>query len=188
MSRGWGPRTGRPLPEAMVLKETRSNSQIPTPFPHRFPLNSHALTSVEGLVGQDEIDAAIQTTSTSKARRVDFGGCGPLQRSKSTARRPSDSRFKGSETSEGRGPRNGYGVFHAEVAGSRLNDPVNTGEVASPGRRSTTLREARVTPTSPLAGPTRDPRGAVARPSLDPRSTLARPSLGRRASAESALN
>jgi enamine deaminase RidA (YjgF/YER057c/UK114 family) len=78
-SRGWGPRTGRPLPEAMVLKETRSNSQIPTPFPHRFPLNSHALTSVEGLLGQDEIDAAIQTTSTSKARRVDFGGCGPSQ-------------------------------------------------------------------------------------------------------------
>ena len=77
VSRGWGPRTGRPLPEAMVLKETRSNSQIPTPFPHRFPLNSHALTSVEGLLGQDEIDAAIQTTSTSKARRVDFGGCGP---------------------------------------------------------------------------------------------------------------
>ncbi len=74
MSRG---RTGRPLPEAMVLKETRSNSQIPTPFPHRFPLNSHALTSVDGLLGQDEIDAAIQTTSTSKARRVDFGRCGP---------------------------------------------------------------------------------------------------------------
>ena len=43
----------------------------------RFPVNSHALTSVEGLLGQDEIDAAIQTTSTSKARRVDFGGCGP---------------------------------------------------------------------------------------------------------------
>src|SRR5258706_7358547 len=55
------PRTGRPLPEAMVLKETRSNSQIPTPFPRRFPLNSHALTSVEGLLGQEEIDAAIQT-------------------------------------------------------------------------------------------------------------------------------
>jgi hypothetical protein len=70
---------GRPLPEAMVLKETRFNSQIPTPFPHRFPLNSHALTSVEGLVGQDGIDAAIQTTSTSKVRRVAFGGCGPPQ-------------------------------------------------------------------------------------------------------------
>src|ERR1700730_7928211 len=73
MSRGWGPRTARPL-EAMVLKETRSNSQIPTPCPHRFPLNFHALTSVEGLLGQDEIDAAIQTTSTSKARRVDNEG------------------------------------------------------------------------------------------------------------------
>ncbi len=78
MSRGWGPRTGRPLPEAMVLRETRSNSQIPTPFPHRFRVNSHALTAVEGLLGQDEIDTAIQTTSTSKARRVDFGGCGPV--------------------------------------------------------------------------------------------------------------
>ena len=30
--------------------------------------------------GQDDIDAAIQTTSTSKVRRVDFGGCGPPQR------------------------------------------------------------------------------------------------------------
>jgi len=79
MSRGWGPRTGRPLPEAMVLKETRSNSQIPTLLPHRFPLNSHAFTSGEGLLGRDEIDAAIQTMSTSKARRVDFGGCGPSQ-------------------------------------------------------------------------------------------------------------
>jgi hypothetical protein len=72
-----GPADGATAPEAMVLKETRSNSQIPTPFPHRFPLKSHGLTSVEGLLEQDEIDAAIQTTSTSKARRVDFGGCGP---------------------------------------------------------------------------------------------------------------
>jgi len=31
------------------------------------------------LLGQDEIDAAIQTTFTAKLRRVDFGGCGPLQ-------------------------------------------------------------------------------------------------------------
>src|SRR6266478_6157953 len=121
-------------------------------------------------------------------QRVDFGGCGPLQRSKSTARRPSDPRFKGSETSEGRGPRNGFGVFHAEVAGGRLNDPVNTGEVnprAADPRRYLRLVSP---PISPLAGPTRDPRGAVARPSLDRRSTLARPSLGRRASAESAPN
>ena len=28
-------------------------------------------------MGQDEIDAAIHTMSTSNARRVDFGGCGP---------------------------------------------------------------------------------------------------------------
>jgi len=79
MSRGWA--HGRATAAGgLVLKETRSNSQNPTPFPHRFPLNSHALTSVEGLLGQDEIDAAIQTTSTSKARRVDFGDCGPPQR------------------------------------------------------------------------------------------------------------
>ena len=51
----------------MGFRDFRSNSQIPTPFPHRFPVNSHALTSVEGLLGQDENDAAIQTTSTSKA-------------------------------------------------------------------------------------------------------------------------
>ncbi len=31
------------------------------------------------------VDAAIQTTSTSKVRRVDFGGCGPPQPAKSTA-------------------------------------------------------------------------------------------------------
>src|ERR1700730_15300601 len=71
MSRGWTAAGGH------GPQETRSKSQIHTPFPHRFPLNSHALTSVEGLLGQDGIDAAIQTTSTSKAGRVDFGGCGP---------------------------------------------------------------------------------------------------------------
>src|SRR5260370_4482691 len=54
------PRTGRPLPEAMVLKATRSNSQIPIPFPRRFPLNSHALTSVEALFGQVETDTSSQ--------------------------------------------------------------------------------------------------------------------------------
>ena len=32
------------------LREFRSNSQIPTVFPHRFPVNSHALTSGEGLL------------------------------------------------------------------------------------------------------------------------------------------
>jgi hypothetical protein len=29
------------------------------------------------------MDSAIQTTSTSKVRRVDFGGCGPVQSPKS---------------------------------------------------------------------------------------------------------
>ena len=36
-------------PEVMDLGEFRSNSRIPTLFPHRFPVNSHALTSAEGL-------------------------------------------------------------------------------------------------------------------------------------------
>jgi hypothetical protein len=44
-----GSTKGRSSPEAMDLRETRSNSQIPTVFPHRFPVNSHASTSVEGL-------------------------------------------------------------------------------------------------------------------------------------------
>ncbi len=43
------PRKGRSPPEAMDLRETRSNSQIPILVPHRFPVNSHALTSEEGL-------------------------------------------------------------------------------------------------------------------------------------------
>jgi hypothetical protein len=44
-----GSTKGRSSPEAMDLRETRSNSQIPTLFPHRFPVNSHALPSMEGL-------------------------------------------------------------------------------------------------------------------------------------------
>ena len=74
-----GPKKGRSPPEAMDLRETRSNSQIshsiPTSIPSEFPridISGRAL-------GQDEMDAAIQTTSTSKVRRVDFGGCGPPQ-------------------------------------------------------------------------------------------------------------
>ena len=46
---------------------------IPTSIPSEFPriaVNGRAL-------GQDEIGAPIQTTSTSKVRRVDFGDCGP---------------------------------------------------------------------------------------------------------------
>jgi TonB family protein len=46
---------------------------IPTSIPSELPR-----IAVSGRVlGQDEIDAAIQTTSTSKVRRVDFGDCGP---------------------------------------------------------------------------------------------------------------
>jgi hypothetical protein len=77
MSRGWGPRTGRPAAGGHGPQGNPVQFPDPTPFPHRFPVNSHALPSVEGLVGQDEIDAAIHTMSTSNARRVDFGGCGP---------------------------------------------------------------------------------------------------------------
>ena len=79
---GTGPKKVRSFPEATDFRGTRSKSQIPTLFPHRFPVNSRALTSVEGALGQDDIEAAIQTTSTSKVRRVDFGGCGPSQPSK----------------------------------------------------------------------------------------------------------
>src|SRR6266851_5443343 len=46
---------------------------IPTSIPSEFPridISGRAL-------GQDEMDVAIQTTSTSKVRRVDFGDCGP---------------------------------------------------------------------------------------------------------------
>src|SRR5215467_7550685 len=49
---------------------------IPTSIPSEFPR-----LDVRGRApGQDEIDAVIQTTSTSNVRRVDFGGCGPPQR------------------------------------------------------------------------------------------------------------
>ncbi len=40
---------------------------------------------------------------------------------------------RGPRFQRGAVPRNGFGVFHAEVAGGRLNDPVNTGEVQPPG-------------------------------------------------------
>src|SRR5258708_16090513 len=98
---------------------------------------------------------------------------GPCNVSKSTARRPSDSRFKGSETSEGRGPRNGFGVFHAEVAGGRPNDPVNTGEVHPRGADPRRYVRLVSPPISPLAGPTRGARSILPRPSLDPRCAAA---------------
>jgi len=62
------------------------SSRKPGPIP-RFPLHSRIDSQVNfppidvsgRALGQDEVDAAIQTTSTAKVRRVDFGGCGPLQ-------------------------------------------------------------------------------------------------------------
>jgi hypothetical protein len=49
--------------------------RIPTSIPSELPR-----IAVSGRVlGQDEIDAPIQATSTSKVRRVDFGDCGPAQ-------------------------------------------------------------------------------------------------------------
>ena len=44
-----GPKKVRSLPEATDFRGTRSKSQIPPLFPHRFPVNSRALPSVEGL-------------------------------------------------------------------------------------------------------------------------------------------
>jgi hypothetical protein len=55
------------------------SDSIPTSSPSEFPriyISGRALR-------QNEIDAAIQTTSTSKVSRVDFGGCGPAQPPKS---------------------------------------------------------------------------------------------------------
>jgi len=48
---GDGPKEGAcdRSPEATDFRGTRSKSQIPTLFPHRFPVNSRALPSVEGL-------------------------------------------------------------------------------------------------------------------------------------------
>src|SRR5260370_257201 len=40
-----------------------------TPFPHPFPLNSHALTSVEGRLGQDGIGAAVRALNPVAAMR-----------------------------------------------------------------------------------------------------------------------
>ena len=48
---------------------------IPTSSPSELPR-----IAVSGrILGHDEIDATIQATSTSKVRRVYFGGCGPSQ-------------------------------------------------------------------------------------------------------------
>src|SRR5215475_7551113 len=70
---GSGDRLRRPWTSGNPVQIPDSHS-----IPHRFPANFHALPSVEWLWGRDEIGAAIQTTSTSKVKRVDFGDCGPV--------------------------------------------------------------------------------------------------------------
>jgi hypothetical protein len=78
MSRGWGPKDGgdclrSPWTQGNPVQFPGSHS-IPTSIPSEFPR-----IDVSGrALGQDDIEAAIQTTSTSKVRRVDFGGCGPV--------------------------------------------------------------------------------------------------------------
>jgi len=78
---------------------------IPTSIPSEFPridISGRAL-------GQDEMDVAIQTTSTSKVRRVDFGGCGPPQPSAgkqppdpSVLRRPAPRALRGAAAARAR--------------------------------------------------------------------------------------
>jgi len=76
---GRGSRTGRPRrrrsgPQGIPVQFSDSHS-IPTSISSEFPR-----IDVSGrALGKDEKDPAIQTTSTAKLRRVDFGGCGPLQ-------------------------------------------------------------------------------------------------------------
>src|SRR6266436_5881445 len=76
-----------------------------------------------------------------------------------------------------RGPRPQRGAVHEMALGySTLRSPAAGSMIPStPGklhpRGADPPRYVRLVspPTSPLAGPTRDPRGAVARPSLNPR-------------------
>ncbi len=80
MSRGRAQRRCvRSLPEATDFRGTPvqvlDSHSIPTSIPSEFPRIAFSGRAP----GQDQIDAAIQTTSTSKVRRVDFGGCEPLQ-------------------------------------------------------------------------------------------------------------
>src|SRR5215467_5842185 len=83
-----GPSRGHPSQVFTVLVTQFSGSRsqgnpvqfpdshsIPTSIPIEFPR-----IDVSGRVlGQDGMDSAIQTASTLKVRRVDFGGCGPSQ-------------------------------------------------------------------------------------------------------------
>jgi len=75
-------RDARALAEATAFRGPWTSGK-PGPIP-RFPLHSHVDSrefpriAVSGsALEQAEIDSAIQATSASKVRRVDFGDCGP---------------------------------------------------------------------------------------------------------------
>jgi len=74
---GDGPKEGASASGGQGLQgnpvQVPDSHSIPTSIPSEFPY-----IDVGGrALGQDENDPTIQTTSTSKVRRVDFGGCGP---------------------------------------------------------------------------------------------------------------
>ncbi len=68
--------TGGHGPQGIPVQFPDSHS-IPTSISSEFP----RIDVTGRALGKDEKDPAIQTTSTSKMRRVDFGGCGPPRRS-----------------------------------------------------------------------------------------------------------
>jgi hypothetical protein len=77
LCRGDGPKEGAITSGGHGLQgnpvQVPDSHSIPTSIPSEFPRIAFSGRAL----GQDEIDAEIQTTSTSKVRRVDFGGCGP---------------------------------------------------------------------------------------------------------------
>ena len=88
----WGPLEGRSLRMADYVMGTgltdgatggHGSQGIPVQFPdsHSIPTSISSefprIDVSERALAKDERAPAIQTTSTSKMRRVDFGGCGP---------------------------------------------------------------------------------------------------------------
>ncbi len=88
-----GPATNLPAGPGAGPGETQSDSHFPRKIPGPFPCSSHALTSTGPGLGPDETGSRDQTTSISKVRRVDFGGCGPPQPPKSISE--ADGRYAG---------------------------------------------------------------------------------------------
>ncbi len=82
-SGSWGPH-GNPV-------QFPHSHHIPAPIPSEIPRIDFSGMAL----GQAEMDSAIQTTSTSKVRRVDVGGCGPLQPPKSILEARADTRRYG---------------------------------------------------------------------------------------------